>query len=117
MVAAWINALTGVGPSIASGSHTYSGICADLPVAPTKSNNAIVVSTGAPAASACALSAPSSAWRIPELAAVSVSPAEVNRIVAKVTAVSKMPRMNPASPMRFTMKAFLPASEADFFRK
>src|SRR5437667_12544597 len=69
MVAAWINALTGVGPSIASGSHTYSGICADLPVAPTKSNNAIVVSTGAPAASACALSAPSSAWRIPELAA------------------------------------------------
>src|SRR5437870_13103232 len=89
MVAAWINALTGVGPSIASGSHTYSGICADLPVAPTKSNNAIVVSTGAPAASACALSAPSSAWRIPELAAVSVSPAEVNRIVAKVTAVSK----------------------------
>ena len=31
MVAAWINADTGVGPSIASGSQTYSGICADLP--------------------------------------------------------------------------------------
>ena len=25
------------------------------------------------------------------------------------------PRMNPKSPMRLTMKAFLPASEADFF--
>ncbi len=26
MVAAWIRALTGVGPAIASGSHTYNGI-------------------------------------------------------------------------------------------
>ena len=34
MVAAWINAETGVGPSIASGSHTCSGNCADLPTAP-----------------------------------------------------------------------------------
>src|SRR5208282_3403415 len=34
IVAAWISALTGVGPAIASGSHTYNGICADLPVAP-----------------------------------------------------------------------------------
>ena len=29
-MAAWISALTGVGPSIASGSQTYSGNCADL---------------------------------------------------------------------------------------
>ena len=28
-----------------------------------------------------------------------------------------MPSMKPKSPMRLTMKAFLPASEADFFRK
>jgi hypothetical protein len=28
-----------------------------------------------------------------------------------------IPSMKPKSPMRFTMKAFLPASEADFFRK
>ena len=34
MVAAWISADTGVGPSIASGSHTCSGNCADLPTAP-----------------------------------------------------------------------------------
>jgi hypothetical protein len=32
MVAAWISALTGVGPAMASGSQTKSGICADLPV-------------------------------------------------------------------------------------
>ena len=38
IVAAWMSADTGVGPSIASGSQTYSGICALLPVAPTNSS-------------------------------------------------------------------------------
>ena len=50
IVAAWINALTGVGPSIASGSQTYNGSCADFPVAPTKSNKAIAVSVASPMA-------------------------------------------------------------------
>ena len=31
MVAAWISADTGVGPAMASGSHTKSGSWADLP--------------------------------------------------------------------------------------
>ena len=35
IVAAWIRAEIGVGPSIESGSHTCSGTCADLPMAPT----------------------------------------------------------------------------------
>src|SRR5262245_24941244 len=43
IVAAWISALTGVGPSIASGSHTCSGNCADLPAAPMKRPSAIHV--------------------------------------------------------------------------
>ncbi len=34
IVAAWISAEIGVGPSIESGSQTCSGICADLPIAP-----------------------------------------------------------------------------------
>ena len=34
MVAAWIRADIGVGPSIESGSQTCSGNCADLPIAP-----------------------------------------------------------------------------------
>src|SRR5713226_8385563 len=34
MVAAWINAEMGVGPSMESGSHTCKGTCADLPMAP-----------------------------------------------------------------------------------
>ena len=34
MVAAWMSAETGVGPSIASGSQTWSGNMADLPMQP-----------------------------------------------------------------------------------
>src|SRR5579863_4790181 len=34
MVAAWISAEMGVGPSIESGNHTCNGTCADLPMAP-----------------------------------------------------------------------------------
>ncbi len=43
MVAAWINAETGVGPAIASGSHRYKGNCADFPIAPINSMTAINV--------------------------------------------------------------------------
>ena len=43
MVAAWISAETGVGPSMASGSQTNSGIWADLPMAPRKSSSAMAV--------------------------------------------------------------------------
>ena len=41
MVAAWISAETGVGPSIASGSQVCRPICADLPQAPRKSSTPI----------------------------------------------------------------------------
>ena len=34
MVAAWIKADTGVGPSIASGNQVWRNICADFPIAP-----------------------------------------------------------------------------------
>ena len=48
MVAAWISAETGVGPSIASGSQRYKGSCALFPHAPTKSNRPMAVAvTGA----------------------------------------------------------------------
>jgi hypothetical protein len=36
IVAAWISAEIGVGPSIESGSHTCRGTCALLPIAPMK---------------------------------------------------------------------------------
>src|SRR5690348_13206503 len=43
IVAAWISAEIGVGPSIESGSHTCSGTCADLPIAPTNRHRQITV--------------------------------------------------------------------------
>ena len=43
IVAAWISAETGVGPSIASGSQTCRGSCADLPIAPASSSREIAV--------------------------------------------------------------------------
>ena len=43
MVAAWISAETGVGPSMASGSQVCSGTCADLPMAPMNSSRQTTV--------------------------------------------------------------------------
>src|SRR6187549_2974809 len=43
IVAAWISAEIGVGPSIESGSQTCSGTCADLPMAPMKRQMQITV--------------------------------------------------------------------------
>src|SRR5688572_22660501 len=48
IVAAWISADTGVGPAMASGSHTYSGICALLPAAPTNSSRQIATAVAEP---------------------------------------------------------------------
>src|SRR3954454_9541804 len=42
IVAAWIRADTGVGPSIASGSQTWSGNWALLPTAPAKISSATI---------------------------------------------------------------------------
>jgi len=44
MVAAWMRAETGVGPSIASGSQVCSRNCADLPMAPMNSSRQVSVS-------------------------------------------------------------------------
>src|SRR5277367_958905 len=46
MVAAWISAEIGVGPSMESGSHMCSGICADLPMAPTNRHMQVKVIAG-----------------------------------------------------------------------
>src|SRR6478609_52521 len=43
MVAAWISAEMGVGPSMESGSHTCRGTCADLPMAPMNRQMQITV--------------------------------------------------------------------------
>jgi hypothetical protein len=54
MVAAWMRAETGVGPSIASGSHRYSGQLGALAAAPTKQNTAMAVAVVCQRAAAAA---------------------------------------------------------------
>ena len=44
---------TGVGPAMASGSHTNSGIWADLPHAPTKSSRPMAVAVTGAMCGAC----------------------------------------------------------------
>src|SRR5688500_14364273 len=45
IVAAWISAEIGVGPSMESGSHTCNGTCADLPIAPMNRQMQMTVAT------------------------------------------------------------------------
>ena len=89
IVAAWMSALTGVGPSIASGSHTCSGNCADLPIAPKKTRNALAVTT---------------AWFTPG----SPSRAMMSRMptVSNSTMSSTTPMSRPTSPILVVTNAF-----------
>src|SRR5664279_694461 len=102
MVAAWISAETGVGPSIASGSQTYNGNCADLPHAPTNSNKQAAVITGSPIENA-------------PLRAIALTC--VYCTDPKCQAIMNMPNKNLASQMRFTMNALFAAVEAEWRRK
>src|SRR3954454_9774743 len=98
MVAAWISAETGVGPAIASGSHTKSGICADFPTAPKNSSAAMPVAvTAAREASVSSFSSPG------------VDPLAKYVIVPVAEKARNVAVMNPQSPMRLVTKAFLPA--------
>ena len=78
---------------MASGSHVYSGICADLPIAPT--NNARVISVMA----------------VPPIvnARGACSNTSMNDSVPTAWKIMNIASRNPTSPMRFMMKAFLPA--------
>ena len=58
MVAAWMSADTGVGPSMASGSQTCNGNCALLPTAPRKRRSAMAVAVPAASVWAPAVIAP-----------------------------------------------------------
>ena len=96
MVAAWMRAETGVGPSIASGNHKYNGNCALLPQAPTNNMRAM------PVAVTAAKPPFSAAWLIPSYD--NVPTAENARNIATII---------PQSPTRLVTNAFLPAVAAE----
>ena len=96
IVAECTSALTGVGPSMASGSQTWSGNCADLPTAPMNMRMAAPVTTASE--------------RSPCASAAKISDSSKVPVCAKS---SRMPMSRPTSPMRVVMKAFLAASAAE----
>ena len=93
MVAAWISADTGVGPSMASSSQACSGTWADLPQAASSSSrpSAVIVLSEASAEAA-------------------ETPAKA--VVPNVTNISAMARLIPMSPTRLITNAFLAAAAA-----
>ena len=99
IVAECTSALTGVGPSMASGSQTWNGNCADLPMAPMRMRSAAPVTTASersPFASAAKIPSGPESSKVP--------------VCAKS---SRMPMSRPTSPTRVVMKAFLAASAAE----
>ena len=94
MVAAWISADTGVGPSIASSSQACSGTCADLPQAPSSSSRP-------------------SAFMVASLAPLEEALITVKLVEPKVTNVSMIASDMPMSPTRLITNAFLAAAAAE----
>ena len=90
MVAAWINADTGVGPAIASPNHACKGNCADFPVAASKSMIPIAVSAPCEVPSAASFTPLN----------------ETVPIVAKAIMIAKE---SPISPTRLAINAFFEA--------
>lgn len=93
IVAAWIRAETGVGPSIASPSQDWSGTCADLPQAASSSISPTAVS-------------------LPSPASVALESTGAKAKDPKVVNIRKMAMARPASPTRLTRNAFLAAVAA-----
>src|SRR6202051_434345 len=106
MVAAWIRADTGVGPSMASGSQVCSRNCADLPIAPMNSSRQVRVS-----ASACqpkkSMVLPVNPGAAPKMVSKSVEPISMK--------IAKIPSAQSTSPNRLTTKDLIATASADGF--
>src|SRR5690349_13864616 len=118
IVAAWMSALTGVGPSIASGSQTCSGSCADLAAAATKSNRAMAsIVVGSESATNPAFVAGGQGCGARNEQRTKCVCALLTTVlyasVPKVLKIRKMASIRPKSPMTLTTKAFLAAATAD----
>ena len=104
IVAAWISAETGVGPSIASGNQVCSRICADLPIAPMNSSRQVIVSA--------------SAFMPKTWIVWPTRPGAAARIASRLTEpvsrnTRKMPSAKPKSPTRLTTNALIAAALAE----
>ena len=103
MVAAWISAETGVGPSMASGNQVCSGTWADLPMAPTNSRRHSSVRVS--------ISVPRNSMDVPAMSGEAANTAS-KETVSKTRKTPMMPSARPKSPMRLTMNALMAAALA-----
>ena len=103
MVAAWISAETGVGPSIASGSQVCSRNCADLPMAPINSRKHINVS---------ASTSHDRKWMVLPVSAGACANTVSRSSAPVIRNAANMPSEKPKSPTRLTMKALIAAAFA-----
>ncbi len=92
MVAAWMSALIGVGPAIASGSQVCSGTWALLPATPA--SRSIVAATSVPA----------------DISGTFASTSAMRKLPAAPPS-TKMPNRKPTSPRRVTRNALTAARE------
>ena len=97
MAAAWMMALTGVGPSIASGNQTCSGHWADLPTVPVNSSSVMMPSPPKPT-------------RLITCSNFSTVNASLKSSVPNAHQKKTMPSSMTTSAMRVVMNAFLAAS-------
>ncbi len=93
MVAAWMRAETGVGPSIASSSQDCSGTCADFPQAPSSRSRPIAVTT-------------------PWLADPTAPKTPSKLTEPNCANISMIASDRPTSPTRLAMNAFFAATAA-----
>jgi len=91
IVAAWMRAETGVGPSIASGSQVCNGNWPDLPQAPRSSSSPIAVA-------------------VPPCTPLLNTPTKL--VVPSAVNITMIASERPTSPTRLAMKAFFPAVAA-----
>ena len=107
MVAAWIKAETGVGPSIASGSQVCRNSCADFPIAPMNNSTPI------------RLAAFTSIHK-KLISVVASAGAAANTSSKRTESVrknsAKIPKAKPKSPTRLTTKALIAAALAEGLR-
>jgi hypothetical protein len=112
IVAAWIRAETGVGPAIASGSQTYSGICADFPMAPTNRHSPASVRSPQVGKAGRKESAFGSVTVCEAMLSMLADIARNSMVGSpawkKAQKSRKIPTRNPKSPIRFTTNAFWP---------
>lgn len=115
IVAAWMSADAGVGPSIASGSQSWNGNWADLPRTPMTSNESRSDrshgSGGAMQAAVCVTVSTQTPPVCDQKSTTLSRPVEPAPALRPTT-----PRTNPMSATRVTMKALYAARRADFLR-